>query len=71
LDGLILKTKQWHVEALTVSEVFSSYYTDETKFPKGSVTYDHALIMRNIEHEWHAAAEMCVSPNSQSMEQRV
>jgi hypothetical protein len=58
LDGLILKTQRWRVEALTVSEVFSSYYADETKFPKGSVVFDHALIMRNIEHEWHATDEM-------------
>ena len=57
LDGLLLKTKTWQVETLDVSEVFSSYYTDEERFPKGSVRFDHALLMRNIEHEWHAARE--------------
>lgn len=57
LDGLLLKTKTWHVETLNVSEAFSSYYSDEEQFPKGSITFDHALLMRNIEHEWHAAKE--------------
>ncbi len=57
LDGLLLKTKTWQVETLNVSEVFSSYYSDEEQFPKGTVTFDHALLMRNIEHEWHAAEE--------------
>ncbi len=57
LDGLLLKTKTWHVETLKVTNVHSSYYSDEAHFPKGSVTFDHALLMRNIEHEWHAAKE--------------
>lgn len=58
LDGMLLKTKKWHVDALEVSQVYSSYYADEKLFPKGSVTFDHALIMRDIEHEWHGQPEM-------------
>ncbi|MES2463937.1 MAG: hypothetical protein V4671_25485, partial [Armatimonadota bacterium] len=57
LDGLLLKTKTWHVETLDVSEASSSYYSDEEQFPKGSITFDHALLMQNVEHEWHAAKE--------------
>lgn len=55
LDGLILKTKDWKVETLDISSVHSSYYSDETRFPQGSVLFDHALLMRDIEHEWHPA----------------
>lgn len=58
LDGLRLKTKSWRVEALNIGEAFSSYYSDEKLFPRGSVVFDHALLMRNIEHEWHAAKEL-------------
>lgn len=58
LDGLTLQTKRWHVEALAVKEVSSSYFADETMFPKGSIEFDHALIMRNIEHEWHSAPDL-------------
>lgn len=55
LDGLLLKTKSWRVESLQLSEAYSSYYANEKAFPKSSVTFDHALLMRNVEHEWHAA----------------
>jgi uncharacterized protein YqjF (DUF2071 family) len=58
LDGLILQTKEWRVEALDVEAVYSSYFADESRFPKGSAEFDHALIMRNIAHEWHTAADL-------------
>jgi hypothetical protein len=60
LDGLMLETKQWRVEALDVKEVSSSYFANEAMFPKGSVEFDHALIMRDIEHEWHSAPDLYV-----------
>ena len=60
LDGLVLETKQWRVEALSVKEVNSSYFANESMFPKGSVEFDHALIMRDIEHEWHTAPDLYV-----------
>ncbi len=58
LDGLRLKTKTWQVEPLEVQEVFSSYFSDEEEFPKGSVSFDCALIMRDIEHEWHSEPDL-------------
>lgn len=58
LDGLRLSTKAWRVEPLEVSKVYSSYFADESKFPQGSVEFDHALLMRNIEHEWHSASDL-------------
>ncbi|HEX8140062.1 MAG TPA: DUF2071 domain-containing protein [Pyrinomonadaceae bacterium] len=60
LDGLMLETRQWRVEALDVKEVSSSYFANESMFPKGSVEFDHALIMRDIEHEWHSAPDLYV-----------
>ncbi len=51
-DGLKLKAYQWKVEPLNVNTVQSSFFEDETIFPKGSVQFDNALLMRNIEHEW-------------------
>jgi len=60
LDGLKLETKEWRVEPLQVSRVFSSYFSDEKNFPAGSIEFDHALIMRNIEHEWHSADDLYV-----------
>jgi hypothetical protein len=55
LDGLVLQTNGWHVDALDVTDVYSSYFMDDVQFPKGSVVYDHTLLMRDIPHEWHAA----------------
>jgi uncharacterized protein YqjF (DUF2071 family) len=60
LDGIRLQTKNWRVEALDVEKVFSSYFADEESFPKGSAVFDHALIMRNIDHEWHAASDLSI-----------
>ena len=60
LDGLKLETKEWRVEPLQVSRVFSSYFSDEKNFPTGSIDFDHALIMRNVAHEWHSADDLYV-----------
>jgi hypothetical protein len=60
LDGLKLETEEWRVEPLEVKRVFSSYFGDEEKFPKGSIEFDHALIMRDVEHEWHTADDLYV-----------
>ena len=60
LDGLRLETSDWRVEPLEISSVYSSYFSDESRFPKGSVEFDHALIMRNIAHEWHNTVDLYV-----------
>jgi hypothetical protein len=56
LDAIELETKEWRVEPLNTENVYSSYFADEKRFPKGSVEFDHTLIMRNIAHEWHTAS---------------
>lgn len=58
LDGMELRTKGWRVEPLQVEEVYSSYFSDTTRFPPGSVEFDCALVMRNLEHEWHTAQDL-------------
>ncbi|MBW8522649.1 DUF2071 domain-containing protein [Chryseobacterium chendengshani] len=51
-DGLRLNAYQWKVKPLNVLDVKSSFFEDEKIFPKGSVQFDNALLMKNIEHEW-------------------
>ena len=58
LDGLMLKTKGWGVEPLDVIRVYSSYFSDEAKFPRNSREFDNALIMRNVAHEWHSVHDL-------------
>lgn len=53
-DGLELRTSNWNVQPLQVDRVESSFFQDSQLFPAGSVAFDCALLMRNIEHEWHA-----------------
>jgi len=52
-DGIELKTSRWDVQPLEVTEVYSSFFQNEKRFPAGSVSFDHGLIMREIPHEWH------------------
>lgn len=51
-DGMELKTLQWDVDPLNVISVKSSFFENEKNFPKGSVVFDNALLMRKIEHKW-------------------
>jgi hypothetical protein len=60
LDGLELRTQDWSVEPLQVEEAYSSYFSDEARFPKGSVNFDCALVMRNLGHEWHSTEDLYV-----------
>ena len=52
-DGLELRTFRWQVEPLHVEKVTSSLFDDKKLFPAGSIHFDNALLMRNIDHEWH------------------
>lgn len=57
LDGITLETKEWKVRPLEVESVNSSFYADTSVFPEGTIEFDHALIMQNAQHEWHAAPD--------------
>ena len=52
-DGLELFTARWQVEPLDVQSIRSSFFDDTDRFPEGTIHFDCALLMRNIEHEWH------------------
>lgn len=58
LDGLLLKVENWRVSSLKVSRVRSSYFDDQIIFPERSIHFDHALLMRDILHEWHSEPMM-------------
>lgn len=56
-DGLRLNAYKWEVRPLDVSKVKSSFFENEEIFPNGSVTFDNALLMTNIEHEWKSQTD--------------
>jgi hypothetical protein len=57
-DGLLLRTLEWRIRALSVTDVHSSFFADRQRFPEGSIEFDHALVMRDIVHEWHKADDL-------------
>ena len=60
LDGIKLKTQTWKVSALEVEHVRSTFFADESRYPKGSVTFDCGLLMRDIQHEWQSEPDLYV-----------
>ena len=58
-QGLELRCLDWNIESLEVQEVHSSFFEDESVFPKGSIEFDSALLMRVVPHEWHARPDLC------------
>lgn len=52
-DALALRTDDWQVAPLAIAQMSSSFFDDTARFPRGSIAFDCALVMRNIAHEWH------------------
>lgn len=61
-DGLALHCHGWKVAPLDVERVESSYFGNDRAFPRGSVVFDCALLMREIRHEWHSREDLCCAP---------
>ncbi|UUO05907.1 DUF2071 domain-containing protein [Blastopirellula sp. J2-11] len=55
-DGLELRTFAWNVAPLSLERIESSFFDDAAIFPRGSIALDHALLMRNISHQWQGRA---------------
>lgn len=58
-QGLELRCRTWLVEPLAIEDVRSSFFDNESLFPKGSIEFDCALLMRGIDHEWHGQSDLC------------
>jgi hypothetical protein len=63
-QGLELRCRSWRVEPLLVESVRSSFFEDRSLFPEGTVELDCALLMRDIEHEWHGKEDLCCAAGS-------
>jgi hypothetical protein len=57
--------QKWCVQPLEVFEASSSFFENEALFPKGSLHFDCALVMRGIRHEWRS-----VPPIGDSQQER-
>jgi len=56
-DGLLLNAYKWEVKPMIVSKVVSSYFENEQVFPKGTIQFDNALLMKNIAHDWKSVLQ--------------
>lgn len=65
LDALCLATSRWEVAALDVAFVRSSYFDDQGLFPRGTIEFDSALLMTDIEHEWRRAGRVALLRDDQ------
>lgn len=57
-EGLELRTRKWSTQPLAVEHLRSAFFDDPVRFPRGSIAFDHALLMEGIDHEWHALPSM-------------
>lgn len=62
LDAVYLDALDWRVSALHVEAATSTFFEDRSVFPPGSVEFDSALIMRNVEHEWRRSEPLRIAP---------
>lgn len=51
-QGLQLQTHHWQVQPLKISEAWSDFFNDQNGFPRGSLHFDNALLMKQVTHEW-------------------
>ena len=61
LDGLRLATVRWAVEPLAIDDVAATFFDDRSRFPEGSIAFDHGLVMSHIAHEWYRVPPVLLS----------
>ncbi|MBS1767153.1 MAG: DUF2071 domain-containing protein [Acidobacteria bacterium] len=61
LDGIELAIPAWAMQPLAVNHAASSFFDDARRFPKGSVIFDSAFLMRNVSHSWRARPSLSVA----------
>lgn len=53
LVGVEFRPENWEPRLLRPKTLRSSFFEDREMFPEGSIRFDNALVLQNIEHEWH------------------
>lgn len=69
LECLELQCENRSVQPLRVERVASSFFEDSSRFPRDSVTFDSALVMRNLESAWLPRAKLDSAHSSTKVEQ--
>jgi len=53
-EGQQLVQHNWEVAPVAIADLHASYFADEQRFPRGSVGFDSAVILRGVPHYWQA-----------------
>ncbi|MFZ6179930.1 DUF2071 domain-containing protein [Nannocystis pusilla] len=61
--GMELRSLNWALEPLTIEDARSRFYEDTSLFPRGAAEVDCALLMRDIDHEWHSRPDLFSLPD--------
>ena len=64
LEGVELRCDAWSMEPVALGEVTSTYFGDRDRFPAGSITLDHGLVMRDLPVRWHAVGRLAAAIGS-------
>jgi hypothetical protein len=58
IEGFLLETESWRVRPFAVARLRSSFFDDSARFPPGTVQFDHALVMRELDARWRTARDL-------------
>jgi hypothetical protein len=68
--GMDLKCLTWKIQPLSVIDARSCFFGNRALFPPGSVELDCALLMQDINHEWHSRPDLYLSRDKMSLTKR-
>ncbi len=68
--GMELRSLDWSIDPMEVEDAHTSFFSDRSRFPEGSVELDCALLMRGVEHEWHSRPDLYYNPQKQRFSAR-
>ena len=58
LEGLQMKTLEWAMVPMEVESQHCAFYSDTSRFPRGSIEFDSGVLMRGLSHEWHQMTDV-------------
>jgi len=59
-DGLELSCDSWNLTPARIEHVESTFFDDESSFPRGSTVVDSAFVMRDLDATWHAQQSLAL-----------
>ncbi len=68
--GMELRCLSWTVAPLAVEAARSRFFDDTAVFPAGAAQVDCALLMREVDHEWHGRPDLYLAADGAQLTTR-